>query len=784
MSVSHVARRTTNVYSGSSLVNSQSEEHIFSSNVEDYDININNPIGYGASAIVYGATYKPLSKKVAVKMIDLDHFERNQIDEVRRETQLMSLSKHPNVLRVYGSFVNESKLFIATPYMSAGSCSDIMKTSYPDGFEEAVIATILKQALQGLDYLHKNGHIHRDVKAGNLLMDEDGSVLLADFGVSSSLTENGDRAFRRTFVGTPCWMAPEIMQHAGYDYKADIWSFGITALELATGHAPFAKFPPLKVILVTLSNEPPTLDRESTKHKYTKSFKEMIDLCLQKDPSKRPSTEKLLTHAFFKQAKRREFLVTKILHHLPPLEERPHKRGQQKPITYTKGDPWDFENCGSGESGEYSENKIPDEIFEKRVGFNLPPDVSEIPKEESKESSTANNLPPKKSRFFVEDLGTNIESSNPQTLPTSNSSSSITSVTSQNLFSQTGLSGLNNTHQDLEEKKGRFVINNSNQRERAMSQSEIENQRPNLEKENSNENLTENKKSRFEIQSASQQSLDTSKESPLQSPSLSREAPFLRSDPFLPKENSTNKSTSRFQSDNGDSPITEKSVNTQKGRFQVSSFDVTTKVDGSISSPGNFGATEITCSPQSTYMGPSPNLSPTTSILRGQGLPTNSNLMSSHIAQLLQQSEVQRNLLNELQSLYTSEVSGTSSIVGRMTFPPQFPHQQSPTLNGNTIIKNTPKEVTTHLNFLDRQFQVVLRENEELKKQNEELRKQNEELKKKTDRLEKTLNNNNSNNSNNSTDLNPVTTGTPSINVSTMTHSSSNNMGNGSKMLH
>ncbi|CAG8503703.1 4649_t:CDS:10 [Diversispora eburnea] len=734
MSVSHVARRTTSVSSGSSLMNIQSEDHIFSSNVEDYDININSPIGYGASAIVYGATYKPLSKKVAVKMIDLDHFERNQIDEVRRETQLMSLSKHPNVLRVYGSFVNESKLFIATPYMSAGSCSDIMKTSYPDGFEEAVIATILKQALQGLDYLHKNGHIHRDVKAGNLLVDEDGSVLLADFGVSSSLTENGDRRFRRTF---PCWMAPEIMQHAGYDYKADIWSFGITALELATGHAPFAKFPPLKVILVTLSNDPPTLDRDTTKHKYTKSFKEMIDLCLQKDPSKRPTAERLLTHAFFKQAKRKEFLVTKILHHLPPLEERPHKRGQQKPITYTKGDPWDFENCGSGESGEYSENKVPDEIFEKRVGFSLPSDVGEIPKEESKESKE----PPKKSRFFFEDSGTNTESSNPQTLPTSNSPSSTTSVASQNLFSQTGLSGPNQNTQDLAEKKGRFVINNPNQRDRAMSQSEIENQRPNLAKENSNENLTENKKSRFEVQSTSQQSLDISKESSLQSPSLSRESP--------PKENSTNKSTSRFQSDNVDSPTTEKSVNTQKGRFHVSSsvdVTVTAKVDGPISLPGNFGATEITCSPQSTYMGPSPNMSPTTSILRGQGLPTNSNSISSHIAQLLHQNEAQRNVLNELQNLYTSEISGTSSTVGRMTFPPQFLHPQFPALNGNVMIKNTPKEISTHLNSLDRQFQKI-------------------------------LNNNNS-------DPNPVTTGTPSTHISTKTHSSSNNMNNDSKMLH
>jgi serine/threonine protein kinase len=119
----------------------------------------------------------------------------------------MSLSKHQNLLPVHGSFVNESKLFIVTPFLSAGSCLDIMKSAFTEGFEETAIATILKQALQGIEYLHKNGLIHRDVKAGNLLVDDDGLVQLADFGVSSSLMETGERkGSRKTFVGTPCWM--------------------------------------------------------------------------------------------------------------------------------------------------------------------------------------------------------------------------------------------------------------------------------------------------------------------------------------------------------------------------------------------------------------------------------------------------------------------------------------------------------------------------------------------------------------------------------------------------
>ncbi|KAF9373448.1 hypothetical protein CPB97_000536 [Podila verticillata] len=314
----------------------------FSNNPEDYDIRL--PIGYGSSAVVYNAYYKPLNKRVAIKVIDLDMFERNQIDELRRETQVMALCKHANVLRVNGAFVTDSKLYIVTPYLSAGSCLDIMKTAYPDGFDEISIATILKQALQGLDYLHRNGHIHRDVKAGNLLMDDDGSVLLADFGVSSSLMENGDRrGMRKTFVGTPCWMAPEVMEQAGYDYKADIWSFGITAIELATGHAPFAKYPPIKVLMLTLSNDPPTLDRESTKHRYSKLLKEMIDCCLQKDPTRRPSAEKLLNHSFFKQAKKKSYLVSALLHNLPPLEQRPPKKATPKATLPQKGVSWDFD---------------------------------------------------------------------------------------------------------------------------------------------------------------------------------------------------------------------------------------------------------------------------------------------------------------------------------------------------------------------------------------------------------------------------------------------------------
>nr|KJB70923.1 hypothetical protein B456_011G095700 [Gossypium raimondii] len=244
-------------------------------------------------------------------------------DGIRREVQTMSLIDHPNLLPAHCSFTAGHCLWVVMPYMAGGSCLHIMKSAYPEGFEEPVIATLLREVLKALVYLHAHGHIHRDVKAGNILIDSNGAVKLADFGVSACMFDSGDRQrSRNTFVGTPCWMAPEVMQQLhGYDFKADIWSLGITALELAHGHAPFSKYPPMKVLLMTLQNAPPGLDYERDK-RFSKSFKEMVATCLVKDPKKRPASEKLLKHHFFKHARSYDYLVHTILDGLAPLGER------------------------------------------------------------------------------------------------------------------------------------------------------------------------------------------------------------------------------------------------------------------------------------------------------------------------------------------------------------------------------------------------------------------------------------------------------------------------------
>ncbi|CAN1779258.1 Serine/threonine-protein kinase fray2 [Linum perenne] len=302
-------------------------QRMYSVNQTDYKLL--EEVGHGASATVYRAIYIPSNEVIAVKCLDLDRCNSN-LDDIRREAQTMSLVDHPNVIKAFCSFVVDRYLWVIMPFMAEGSCLQLMKIAFPNGFEEAAICSILKETLKALDYLHRQGHIHRDVKAGNILLDTNGIVKLADFGVSACIFDTGDRQrSRNTFVGTPCWMAPEVLQPgSGYNSKADIWSFGITALELAHGHAPFSKYPPMKVLLMTIQNAPPGLDYDRDK-KFSKrtsschqSFKEMVAMCLVKDQTKRPSAERLLKHSFFKHAKPPELSVKKLFADLPPLWNR------------------------------------------------------------------------------------------------------------------------------------------------------------------------------------------------------------------------------------------------------------------------------------------------------------------------------------------------------------------------------------------------------------------------------------------------------------------------------
>ena len=287
------------------------------------DYAVKEEIGRGVSAKVYRAECIPLGETVAVKMLDLED-DPGHLEEIRREVASMSMVSHPNLVTAHCSFVEGQFLWVVMPFLSGGSALNIMKWSHPKGLDEVSIATILKEVLKALDYFHRNGNIHRDVKAGNVLVDRDGSVKLADFGVSAASWGSGAKP-HSTFVGTPCWMAPEVMEQVdGYDYHADIWSLGITVLELCHGHAPFAKYPPMKVLLMTLQNPPPQLEAEQaeTGHHFTRGLRDFVSVCLQKDPKRRPSAAKLLEHRFLKEAKKPDFLVKHLLDPIPSLGER------------------------------------------------------------------------------------------------------------------------------------------------------------------------------------------------------------------------------------------------------------------------------------------------------------------------------------------------------------------------------------------------------------------------------------------------------------------------------
>ncbi|KAH0914786.1 hypothetical protein HID58_029232 [Brassica napus] len=291
-------------------------------------------IGVGVSASVYKAVCIPMnSTVVAIKAIDLDQ-SRADFDSLRRETKTMSLLSHPNILNAYCSFTVDRCLWVVMPFMSCGSLHSIVSSSFPEGLPENCISVFLKETLNAISYLHDQGHLHRDIKAGNILVDSDGSVKLADFGVSASIyepvtTSSGttSSSLRLTDIaGTPYWMAPEVVHsHTGYGFKADIWSFGITALELAHGRPPLSHLPPLKSLLMKITKRFHFADYEINKSgcgkkKFSKAFREMVGLCLEQDPAKRPSAEKLLKHPFFRNCKGVDFVVKNVLHGLSNTE--------------------------------------------------------------------------------------------------------------------------------------------------------------------------------------------------------------------------------------------------------------------------------------------------------------------------------------------------------------------------------------------------------------------------------------------------------------------------------
>ncbi|KAL6942685.1 hypothetical protein ACO0RG_001645 [Hanseniaspora osmophila] len=287
------------------------QPHKLSSNSKDYCLV--SCIGRGSFGEVYKAIFKPTyvpsadgtisdDQFLAVKIIDMEESEDDIACIFTEVFFLANLKNNTNIVKYYKTFSIGSQLWIIMEYCGNGSCHGLMKKLPFDKFlNEKQISVIVKQILQGLQKLHYEQKVHRDIKLANVLISNSGAVKLTDFGVSAQIREKQQKL--NTFVGSPNWMAPEVILNnfdknykKGYDEKIDIWSLGITVIELVEKRAPSPDKDVRKILQATIKRDPPTLNQCS--RNISDSLKDFVNCCLQKDAEKRLSAEELLKHEF------------------------------------------------------------------------------------------------------------------------------------------------------------------------------------------------------------------------------------------------------------------------------------------------------------------------------------------------------------------------------------------------------------------------------------------------------------------------------------------------------
>uniref|UniRef100_H2LYN0 non-specific serine/threonine protein kinase n=1 Tax=Oryzias latipes TaxID=8090 RepID=H2LYN0_ORYLA len=287
-------------------------------------------VGNGTYGQVYKGRHVKTGQLAAIKVMEVTEEEE---EEIKLEINMLkSYSHHRNIATYYGAFVKKSpagqdhQLWLVMEYCGAGSVTDLVKKTKGNCFKEDWIAYICREVLRGLSHLHSHHVIHRDIKGQNVLLTENAEVKLVDFGVSAQLDKTIGR--RNTFIGTPYWMAPEVIAcdenpEATYDYRSDLWSLGITALEMAEGAPPLCDMHPMRALFLIPRNPPPKLKSK----KWSKRFLSFVDSCLVKNHLHRPATDALLRHAFIRDLPNERHVRIMLKDHLDRTRKKRDKEG-------------------------------------------------------------------------------------------------------------------------------------------------------------------------------------------------------------------------------------------------------------------------------------------------------------------------------------------------------------------------------------------------------------------------------------------------------------------------